>query len=220
MRVNDVRLDSVTSPTLYSRSPTHPLNGRMLRKSRPLVPTISNKTKQIEQYHELINKLKLLSLVSSSLPPLSLEEITNNIVKDVYGEYKRLRKLNLNELKESYELFKEQKYSKCLKLLQCCYQASCLIEFLEREYSEIIQKSKLHEKNMKKTLIQRLEEEREEMKQTCKYYCVIFLKIQKIYRFGFQTLTTTINRSNCCYSWWCSRIFKFQWSCVLSMWIN
>lgn len=165
MRLNDIRLDPIES-NKKSQLHIHQLNRRMMTSSGP-ISTFSTKAVETQKYHETINKLKLLSLISSTLPPLSLEDITTNILKDVYQEYKRLQKKDQSELKEAYELFKESQYDRCIVALQRGYQASCLIEFLEREYSLEITTAKLKEKQIKKSLIQRLEEEREEMKQAC-----------------------------------------------------
>jgi hypothetical protein len=124
-------------------------------------------TETKQRYHEILNRLKLLSIISSTLPFLSLEQIATSLLHDIYSEYNRLRKSDLALLREGYELFKEYQYERCLVEYRKGYQMSCLIEFIEREYWTEIEDGVMRERQKKKTLLQKLEEEREEMKLAC-----------------------------------------------------
>jgi hypothetical protein len=172
MRINDIPLDPL--PTHYSQSQlpnqqntTH----RLLSSRRPssanrAAPSTSSNpaSATAEAYDQIINKLRKLALGSSSTLLLSLEQLASHLVTDVYEEYSHLLQSNITLITEAYELFKESQFSACLMKLQHGYQVSCVLEFIEREFSELILEKRTETMKKKKTLIQRLEEEREEVR--------------------------------------------------------
>jgi hypothetical protein len=174
---------------------------KSIRASRSgVVMTNDPPTKALEnqRFHIILDRLKLLSIISPpSVPPLSLENIAKSLLENIYLEYQRLRKLDLIYLKEAYELFKSYEYGMCLIEYQKGYQMSCLIDFIEREYWEDIKDGVIKERNQKKTLIEKLEEEREEMKLICKLSYLLFyfsLHPHTIHHSHTTTIhTTTLN---------------------------
>lgn len=168
MRQNDIQVEA--RPTHFSKSLQTTASRKKFfgasRKSR--LADGPTKFSESQKYHEILDRLKLLSIVSSTLPSLSLEHIATAILQDMYREYNRLRKLDISLLKEGYELFKEDHFQRSLVEFQRGYQMSCLIDFIEREYWTEIEDSVMKDKEKKKSLLQRLEEEREEIKLACK----------------------------------------------------
>jgi hypothetical protein len=167
MRVNDIPLEP--RPTHFSQSllPTHRnLARRSLSSSRPSSAS-SPSLSSTSALDEILDKLRKLSIGSISSLHLSLEEIASHLLggdTSVYQEYCALLRSDVALVSEAFELFKESQFLACLMKLQHGYQVSCVLEFLEREYGDTIGEQRAETMKKKKTLIQRLEEEREEVR--------------------------------------------------------